>query len=96
MVSIEGLNKAEVFAALYNATEPKGMGINAYDPTPLTITEAAEILKEKTEFDYYKGRAIKVDLTSDLSFEECHFDRNYGKGAAQRIIDNIRVRKSEK
>ena len=56
----------------------------------MTVAEAEEILNQTTYFDYLKGRVMKVDLSSDDSFEEWLYDRDNGKGAAQRVIDSLR------
>ena len=40
MISIEGLDKSKVLAALYNASRPQGMGFMQYDPNPMTEEEA--------------------------------------------------------
>lgn len=90
MVDIKGLNKAEVLAALYNNPKPLGLGFLHFDPRDMTVAEAEEILNQTTYFDYLKGRVMKVDLSSDDSFEEWLYDRDNGKGAAQRAIDSLR------
>ena len=91
MVDIKGLNKAEVLAALYNNAKPQGLGFLQYDPKPMSVNEAEEILKQTTYFDYLKGRVMKVNLKSDKVFEERLYDRDNGYGAAQRAIDALRV-----
>ena len=40
MISIVGLDKAEVLAALYNAAVPLGLGFLHYDKRPMTAQEA--------------------------------------------------------
>lgn len=90
MVDIKGLNKAEVLAALYNNSKPLGLGFLHFDPMDMTVAEAEEILNQTTYFDYLKGRVMKVDLSSDDSFGEWLYDRDNGKGAAQRVIDSLR------
>lgn len=90
MVDIKGLNKAEVLAALYNNSKPLGLGFLHFDPMDMTVAEAEEILNQTTYFDYLKGRVMKVDLSSGDSFEEWLYDRDNGKGAAQRVIDSLR------
>lgn len=87
MVDIKGLNKAEVLASLYNNAKPQ------FDQKPMSVDEAEEVLKETTDFDYLKGRVMKVNLSSDDGFEEWLYDRDNGYGAAQRAIDALRVRK---
>lgn len=91
MVSIVGLNKTAVLAALYNASEPLGMGFMHYDPKPMTEEEAASFLVEGQShyFDYLKGRVMKIDLTSDIEFAEHLYDRDNGPGAAQAVINRL-------
>jgi len=90
MIDIKGLNKAEVLAALYNNSKPLGLGFLHFDPTNMTVEEAENILKETTDFDYLKGRVMKVNLSSDEGFEEWLYDRDNRNGAAQRAIDALR------
>jgi len=86
MISLEGLNKADVLAALYNASRPQGMGFMAYDKEPMGPEEAESLLADYTYFDYLKGRVMKVDLGND-SLDPWGYDRDNGQGAAQRAID---------
>ncbi len=44
MVSIQGLDKAAVLAALYNASHPAGMGFLQAKYTPMTVEEAQQHL----------------------------------------------------
>ncbi len=92
MISTKGLTQAQVLSALYNAAEPRGMGILVSDSEPMPVAEAQTILDRcnGTLFNYLKGRAIKVHLHFD-EFEEYRFDRMYGEGAAQRVIDTLRA-----
>lgn len=90
MISITGLSKSSVLAALYNAARPQGMGFLQYDPTPMTDDEAKEILAESSRFDYLKGRVLKVDLSGD-TFEERLYDRDNGTNAAAIVIAALRA-----
>ena len=90
MVDTNGLKKAAVLAALYNASKPQGLGFLHFDPTPMTEKEAEKILENGTYFDYLKGRIMKVDLSDDTCFEEFLYDRDNGNGAAQRVINRLR------
>ncbi len=90
-VSIQGLAKEDVVAALYNGARAQGMGFMAYDPTPMGRKEAAQVLAQSNKyFDYLKGRVMKVDLSGD-SFDPWGYDRDNGQGAAKRIIDELRA-----
>ena len=64
-ISIVGLDKAVVLAALYNASRPQGMGFMHYNPTPMTADQAKELLNQTTYFDYLQGRVMKLDLSTD-------------------------------
>lgn len=94
MIDIRGLNKADVLAALYNASRPQGMGFMAYDPKPMTREEAENLLQLTPSFDYLKGRVMKLSLQRDDEFEEYLYDRDNGHGAAQRAIDTLRATNS--
>lgn len=93
MVDIKGLNKAEVLSALYNNSKPQGLGFLNFDAKNMTVAEAEEILKQTTDFDYLKGRVMKVNLSSDDDFEEWLYDRDNGNGAAERAIAELRREK---
>lgn len=45
MINIADLDKAEVLAALYNASKPQGMGFMHYDPAPMGVEEARQHLR---------------------------------------------------
>lgn len=95
-VDITGLTKAEVLAALFNATAPGGMGFlqAVSGPKVMTIEDAEEILASSmTYFDYVYGRCLKLDLSQDNSFDPWGFDRENGQGAAQKVIDRLRATK---
>lgn len=84
-ISLKGLNKAEVLAALYNNARPQGMGFLHYAPEPMTTEQAAELLQDYT---YLKGRVMKVDLSGD-ELATWLYDRDNGKGAAASAIAHL-------
>ena len=93
MISIKGLDKAKVLAALYNASRPLGMGYLHFDPNAMTHEEAEKHISEGGTwvgrgdlcFDYLKGRVLKVDLAED-EFDPWLYDRDNGNGAAEKVI----------
>jgi len=91
MVSITGLEKPAVLAALYNASRPQGLGFMHYDPKPMTVDEASAVLAQTTYFDYLKGRVMKLDLSKNDEFNEALYDRDNGPGAAERAIAALRA-----
>lgn len=91
MIDISGLSKPAVLAALYNASRPLGMEFLSYTPTNMTEQEAAAHLADSPYFDYLNGRVMKISLKDDTSFAEHLYDRDNGSGAAQRVIDQLRM-----
>lgn len=89
-IDLEGLDKAAVLAALYNASKPQGMGFLHYDPEPMTVEEARALLSQDTDFDYLKGRVMKVDLSGD-QLDPWGFDRDNGQGRAAEVIESLRM-----
>ena len=89
LIDISNRNKAQVLAALYNASQPLGMGFLHYDPTPMTEAEAENLLSHSKYFDYLKGRVMKVDLSTD-KLDPWLYDRDNGQGAALRAIEGIK------
>ena len=94
MISVKGLDKAEVLAALYNGSRQQGMGfLNLCGAEGMSIEEAAAVIAscgDRLYFDYLRGRVMKVDLTTD-EFDEWLYDRDNGQGAAARAIAALRA-----
>jgi hypothetical protein len=94
-INIKDLDKAAVLAALYNNSRPLGMGLLHFDPKPMTVEEAREIMTkgstvdyckaQTTSFDYLNGRVMKVNL-SGSAFNPWGYDRNNGEGAALKAL----------
>lgn len=87
-IEIVGIDKAVVLQRLYNAARPQGMGFYQYTPGDMSIDEARDLILKKgprLDFDYVKGRVLKVNLTND-SFSPALYDRDNGPGAARRAI----------
>ena len=94
MISIKGLDKAEVLKALYDGSHVQGLGfLQAVDS--FTVDDARELLKTQTHFDYLYGRVMKVDLSKD-EFDEWLYDRDNYPGAAQIVIKKLREEKYSK
>jgi len=92
MVSIKGLSRNAVIAALYNGSTPLGVGFMHFDPKPMTEADAAKRFDGQGYFDYLDGRVMKIriDPTSD-EIDPRLYDRDNGDGAAQRVIDELRA-----
>jgi hypothetical protein len=103
-IDITGLDKAEVFQALYNRAKTQGAGILHYTPEDMTLEEAREAINgghssggdyvftppgmPRLYFDYYKGRVMKVDLSGD-ELRTWGYDRDNGDGAARRALEPL-------
>jgi hypothetical protein len=89
MINIKGLSKGAVLAALYNASRPIGLGI-LYTNDVMTEKEGSNVYAEfGPSFDYIKGRVMKVNLGND-EFDPWLYDRDNGKGAADKVISALR------
>ena len=96
MISIKGLNKAEVLKSLYDHSHVQGYGfLQAVPDGFVTVSHCEELLERSTYFDYLYGKVLKVDLSGD-EFDERLYDRDCGLGAAQRAINDIRRSKKAK
>lgn len=87
-ISIRGISKAKVLAALFNASKPQGMGFwHPLHDKELTVGDAREIIEQTDDlyFDYLNGRVMKVDLNGD-AFDPSLYDRDNGDGAAARAV----------
>lgn len=89
-MNIQGLNKAEVLATLYNNAKPQGLGFLHYDPKEMTTEEAEYILSESKDkyFDYLQGRVMKISLEKDEVYTWL-YNRDNGDGAAEKVISRL-------
>lgn len=92
MINIDRLPKYKVLQALFNNSKPLGMGFYQSWGEPMSDDEAKTLLQEDTDFDYVRGRVMKVDLENDIEFDERLYDRNNGEGAAEAVIAELRLR----
>lgn len=89
-ITIKGMSKAVVLAALYNAATPQGMGFIQYNKEPMTVEQAQEIVKDgRSSFDYLYGRVMKIDIGKD-AINPSAYDRDNGKGAAEKALAAVR------
>lgn len=85
VVDISNKDKAEVLAALYNNSHPHGLGFLEYNPQPMTINQARELLNHTTYFDYLYGRVMKISLEGNI-VHTWGYNRDNGDGAAEHTI----------
>ena len=90
MVSILGLDKAQVLKALWENSKAQGMSFLALPQSnSITVYECAAALSRNLSINYFAGKVIKTDFSGD-SFDAWDYDRDNGEGAAQRAVDSIR------
>jgi hypothetical protein len=88
-IDISNKDKADVLAALYNSSQPVGMGMAQYDPTPMTKEVAEKILEKEKCFSYLLGRPLYIRLDDNKLFVGA-YNRDNGKNLAQRAISKCR------
>ena len=91
IVELGDLDPIEALRAFYSHAEPKGSGLRDYLPGELPREDAELLFAERKAFEYLRGRYLGIE------FRETHigahfFDREYGKGRAQRIVRDLRAR----
>lgn len=93
IVDITGLDPAEVLAALYNASKPMGKGFFNYDPKPMTVGEANQLMLSMKYFDYIYDRVIKIGITSESKeIDVLLYNRDNGENAGQDVILDLRTK----
>ncbi len=95
-IDTTGIPRPVLIKAFYDAARPLGMGFLNASPGGMDLKEAEDIAaspdkRGRIYLDYYKGRCIKTDF-GDGWVEARLFDRDYGPGAAQRIVDDVRAK----
>ena len=86
MINTENMNTTEVFAELYNASHPQGLGFLQATAEDMTVDEAQTLLDSgHTYFDYLHGRVMKINLSSN-ELNTALYDRDNGPGAAARAL----------
>lgn len=96
-ISIKGIDKAELLAALFNRSHQQGMGfMNAAGRTDMTVEQAKEVIEkhydpETLYFDYLRGRVLKVGIAGD-TLRTALYNRDVGEGAAEFVVDSLRNR----
>lgn len=93
-MNISGLDKAEVLAALFNASRQQGLGfMDTRGSGQMSIESAREVLQITQDFDYLYGRVMKLSLDGD-ELETRLYDRDNGEGAAERALSELIAAKS--
>lgn len=91
MIDVTGIPKHLLLKHLYNGAQPQGVG-RFLAREDLSTEEAKEITDRDGDcyYDYLYGRPLKSDFSGN-TYEERLYDRDAGRGAAQRAIDAARA-----
>jgi len=99
-VNTTGIDRAALLAALYDRAQPQGTGFLHFNPAPMTLEEAQQLLDENTQewprnsgkqvcyFDYLKGRVMKIDVLRE-ELDPRLYDRDNGQGAVQGVVNQL-------
>jgi hypothetical protein len=79
-----------MLAGLYNAAIPISQGFRQYDPKPMTMGEAADLLAKFRDFDYLRGRYMKTTFNKDGTVDISDYDDVNGDGAAYGVLQLLR------
>jgi hypothetical protein len=85
-ISIRGLDKAVVLAALYNAIVPSKLRLR--DRHVMTYDEAREHLVVTKQFHLINGRLLDVDLSLN-EIDTTQYNHYHGEGVAEDIISYL-------
>jgi hypothetical protein len=92
-IDVKGIDRGALIAALHNGTGAQGLGMMHDICRDMTPEEGAKILDErngKFQFDYLRGRPIKVWIEGDMLMRTDLYDRDARPGACQEIVDRLR------
>lgn len=101
LIDITGIDKAELLAGLFNASQQIGMGfLDERGKDDITPRQAKRIIDDRLEtfgfkayyFDYLHGRFLKVGIGGD-SFNPAAFNRVNGERAAEFVVQGLRLTK---
>jgi len=89
-MNIQGINKAEILSALFNASRQQGMGfLDKRGSQLMTVEDAQTIIDDgHLYFDYLYGRVMKISLKGG-ELETRLYDRDNGLGAAEAAISHL-------
>ena len=79
IIKIKEGKMPEALRALYNASQPVGLGMIEYEARDMTIAEARQQIDEGVAaWDYVKGRYMKVWICPGSRLFVGHYDKQLG------------------
>jgi hypothetical protein len=102
-INYSGISEATLIHSLYHGTVPLGYG-HLHHKGDLSLDDVAADLDEMAKgeypqpdhrglirFDYYRGHPLKLTLdTVNKTFNPRLYDRDAGRGAAERIVAQLK------
>lgn len=85
-INIKNISKAKILSALYNSSKPQGLGFLHFKPEDMDEVTAQKMIDDYgLNFDYLKGRVMKVNLAND-ELDLYLYDRDNGVGAREQSL----------
>lgn len=98
-INITGIDRADLIAALYNGTKALGLGVLYDQPGGMTSDDVkgliGDMLDGDLDFDYFKGRPLKVRIVGDEILGVWLYDRDAGEGQCAKIVAELKADVSE-
>lgn len=96
LINIQGLKKEDILVVLYsNAKFHKYSAIKAAtnitsNDAKIDLDRAIKIDAERIYFNFYQGKVMNIDLTSDKYFNPLEYDKVNGQGTAEKAINSLK------
>lgn len=94
-IDITGIDRAELLTALHNGTKSIGLGV-LHDRGDITVEQVQSDIDDNNgsfNFDYYRGRPIKVFVRRSEPNILCRidlYDRDSAPGRCKAIVESLR------
>lgn len=85
-----GMSCVNAFYALWENSKPAAFWsfhVALQSPPATTAEKVADLFKIRTHFDYEGGRALKISFANFPKLDACLYDRDFGAGTAQKVIE---------
>ena len=87
-LNIKGLDKAEVFRALFNSAKVQRPGFFHNLQDNISLEKAQKAVAHRTHFRSYRGRILNINITGSY-LETRFYDQENGPGAAEKALSRL-------
>ena len=90
----EIVTKERVLMVLYNFADHISFDVRMKldrNCEEMTEERALKILEKTNKFSSINGRIVPVDLSSNIGFDETHYDHRYGTGRTKHLVEKYIV-----